>query len=484
MKIQENFLEKLSVTYLLIPFSLFVVFWLKPVFSILILSVLFFVCKNMFSNNEKYFDISKKYLLATVVLCLIWCIISGIGGLYYQSLPDWNIKNALMHDLIEFNWPVTYDNGAKLVYYFGMFLPSAFIGKIIKFAGFSSECVFFISNSFSLLWALTGIVLVLLNIISYIGINKRNPIFIVLVFIFFSGMDILLPIHPEFFHIEWHPGLIQYSSLMTMMVWAYNQAIAPWLVVILFIKYYKRVENYAFWGIMCLFYAPLTFIGLSIYLIAGVIIQFFSNKNNIKEYLLKIFNIRNVLCVLILLPILYLFYKSNYTAECRKIIEVPYSIHTVQFVILECILYLVIIWKKFYKNSVFYITIFSLILIPFFRLTDCLDFSMRVSVPAIFIMAVMVIQFLYEAAVRKADLALKTILGVCLFIGACTPACEIARGVYYVFINPNQLITKDYVHTLNNKIDINKDWVMDVGDYKNYGCMNPEKSIFFKYLSR
>ena len=109
---------------------------------------------------------------------------------------------------------------------------------------------------------------------------------------------------------------------------------------------------------------------------------------------------------------------------------------------------------------------------------------MRASVPAIFIMAVMVIRFLFEETKSKTDVVLKVLLGVFLLAGACTPLCEITRGLYYVFFNHEQLITKDFVGSLNNKIDEEKDWVMDVGDYKNYGCFNPEKSVFFKYLSR
>ncbi|MBR6127838.1 hypothetical protein IKQ21_09155 [bacterium] len=414
----------------------------------------------------------------------MWCIISGIGGLYYQSLPDWNIKNALMHDLINLSWPITYDNGAKLVYYFGTFLPSSFVGKIFKFFGCSNYYSFILSNFTALFWALTGIVLVLLNVISYLNIKNKNPIWIVLVFIFFSGMDIILPISVVFMHIEWHPIQLQYSSITTMMMWAYNQAIAPWLITILFLKKLKEIEHYGILGTFSLFYAPLTFIGMSFYFCVNSVVEFFLQRNEIKKFFSKIFSIQNILCILFLIPIIYLFFKSNYTAEFRKIIFVGYNINTLHFLALECLLLMFFMWKKYAKNPIFYITLVSLILIPAFRLTDCLDFSMRVSVPAIFIMAIFVIKFLFEKSECKVDVFLKTVVGIFLFVGLATPACEIARGVYYTFYNNNQLLTKDYVQTLNNKITTDSDWVNDVGDYKNYGCLEPEKSLFFKYLSR
>ena len=79
-------------------------------------------------------------------LLFIWLLFSGIGSLSYQN-TDYEVRNAVLHDLIDYKWPVTYDftnlssnyqnvlnaSSAKFVYYFTYWLPASIIGKIFNY---------------------------------------------------------------------------------------------------------------------------------------------------------------------------------------------------------------------------------------------------------------------------------------------------------------------------------------------------------------
>ena len=100
----------------------------------------------------------------------------------------------------------------------------------------------------------------------------------------------------------------------------------------------------------------------------------------------------------------------------------------------------------------------------------------------------LVIKFLNDKNIEKSR---KCFIIICLCIGAVTPYYEIYRGIYYTFINP-QIIVKDEIQTLNNKIkkgNVMKiltmnDIIPNYGHYNNYGTLNPKEEIFFKYLSK
>ena len=65
-----------------------------------------------------------------IVVSVLWCQSAGIGGLFYQS-PDHQFRNAVFRDLLSHRWPVTYETyGTGLVYYLGIWIVPAALGKV------------------------------------------------------------------------------------------------------------------------------------------------------------------------------------------------------------------------------------------------------------------------------------------------------------------------------------------------------------------
>ena len=94
-------LKNLSYMYIILPVVVFMLGWCKPILSIPITIALvctfLLIYKQHKDENETF--ISKKYIMIIFILVTIICILSGHGGLFYQS-GDWDARNAIFRDLI------------------------------------------------------------------------------------------------------------------------------------------------------------------------------------------------------------------------------------------------------------------------------------------------------------------------------------------------------------------------------------------------
>lgn len=487
-------LDKITIIYLVIPMIIFIVGWLNPVVAFISCLALFFIVKQIFKSLlKRALDITKTQTIFLFIIAFLWCILAGIGRLYYQS-PDWHIRNAIFRDLVNFSYPVIYDNGAALIYYFGLFLPGAIVGKLALFMHAAPETAFNVGNIFNLIYSSIGVFLVFLQTILLTNAKKKQIFLVVFLFILFSGLDILYGEHNNYnlMHIETHMDIFQFSCNTTLLFWVYNQTIAPWLITALFLRKSFNISNYGFWGTLGLFYAPLPFIGLSLYLLFMTIIRFVRHmiKKHVKIFFRDLFNLKNILSIFILLPIFYLFYSSNITASDDPTYILALPLKILIFVFIETGLYLFVIYKKNIKNSIFYITIFSLILVPFFLKGNNQDFCMRASIPALFVLFVLVMRYLFD---NKRIIFGKVLISIALMLGMVTPCFEFYRGYYIKYLNPVEPSIKDEIKTLNNKIRRNcqKELLTttdakqsNYGNYKNYGAVDLDKQIFFKYLAK
>ena len=431
MKINSNLLDKISIIYAMIPLFIFLLGFLKLPIAIFSSFILFCVIGLFFKTlKNSFLNFDKKFLFLIVTLAFLWCLLSGIGGVFYQS-TDWHMRNAIFRDLINYSYPVYYDNGSALVYYIANFLPGALFGKVALFLNFSKETAFLVGNFFNFIYCFAGLVLIFLQTCFYSKANKLKDFWVILIVIFFSGLDILLHRFnlPNFPHIERHYGL-QYSSNTTLLFWVYNQAIIPWVLTLLFIKKSRYVQNYAILATLMLFCSPLAFIGFSFYLFWSAfcnLVKRLKTKYFLK-YLKRIFNLQNILTLLFLFPIVYLYISSNEAASLEEL-NIPYYRFVLfpayLFIFLEAGVYLLLLIDKFSKNLIYLFTVIQLVLIaPFIRIgTEC-DFVMRMSIPALFVLMIFIIQFLKD---RKTSKTQKTIMTILLLFGLVTPCVEICR---------------------------------------------------------
>lgn len=524
MKISYNRIRAAAVLYAVIPIIIFFFGWLSllwaVIFSALLLAAGFFFLKNAGKRDGKKTNvvISVKMLIIIGVIAFLWCIFAGQGGYIHQS-NDHAIRNAIFRDLIKKPWPVVYEGDMLLSYYIAHWMPPALLAKLVYAATGSVAAGYAAGNVFLLIWSSIGVYLALLLVVILTGSKKNPHIFAaVLLFIFFSGLDIigtLITGNNNGIHYERWATFAQFSSPTTCLFWVYNQTIVIWLVTFCIINE-RSVKNFAFLGLLALPFGPLPFIGIVMMCIikAAVISLRMIKKGKTAEAFKNIFSLQNILSCAAILPVYYLYYFSNAiisndavyggkqfdvsfrindllvkTAEEGNIKKIVLMVlFYLIFFVLEAGVYIAVILvynkiKRVKNDPVFIGTMAVLLFIPLFKLGSGNDFSMRVSIPPILYIAVEFIKRYIETIppnwkfksldefVRKHTWYFAA--SMIFLLGISTPYMEFQREIYYTVTDAESGI--EYYET--ESLD-------DVGEKNNFTAKNYKDSNFYKYICK
>jgi hypothetical protein len=297
-----------------------------------------------------------------------------------------------------------------------------------------------------------GVCLVLVHLFKAVNVKTEKQMwFAVLIFILFSGLDVIGDSiikynQPLDIHIEWWARFIQYSSITTMLFWIFNQFIPT--ALIFFLVYNERnVKNFGFLIAISLFMAPYPTAGIGVFMLMYWI-SLLIHCSDKKEFILnETLSVQNFIGVFWLLSLEIMFFITNSEGMSGYY---PLFEHTtlrdfILFVFLEFLLYCLIIGKKFYKDVFFVTMVGMLLFIPFLRVDEQNNFCMRSSIPAILLLSVYCIRFLFE----NKNKYVSVILGGVMLIGAFTPMIEFYRGIYYVSRAGRLNLVADEIYTLN-----------------------------------
>lgn len=468
MQIRKNWITLGAYFYLLIPFLIFCLGFLKPIISIPALILLCFVIRRVIKHpraGDITFNKSELAIAILVILCWVW--LSGIGGYAFQNW-DFHWRNAVFRDLINFQWPVYYPSVASLqpgtqmqpvyslVYYFGYWLPSALLGKI---AGWQAA-------QFGLFaWTCLGIFLATVLIKTYV---KTNLVFVVCFLIFFSGMDAagtitlraltpgLYPsLWPPIQHLEWWAGAFQFSSFTTQLFWVFNQTVPVWICMAIHLAN-PNPRRGLFLFSLCFFFAPLPALGFAPFVLMEFPRKTFDPENlslqigtfEYKPFLKKIaedfkpiLSFENLFGGAVILIISSAFYSVNRTTGSLRLYNfAPFSILALLlFIPYEWFILWVIFAKKYYRNLYWYFVGIILFVCPFLVIGKGTDLVMRVSITALFLLMVWSIQ-----AIINPKKIFRPLLIAVLLLGSITSIYEINRSIYrtasYYFDSANQQI--------------------------------------------
>ncbi len=166
--------------YLLLPFIVFAIGWLRPLISIPLLacvaiSVGFLVFAPGLKSISRPTTREILACLAIAAIAIGFTLLNGLTELVPQS-PDQLKHNLILGDLIDKPWPVRYEGGRYLCYGLGYYMVPAAIAKVTGPA--------FIST-LSFVWATLGIFLFFLGLARFL---KPRPITGIIIFLFCSGL--------------------------------------------------------------------------------------------------------------------------------------------------------------------------------------------------------------------------------------------------------------------------------------------------------
>lgn len=506
-------LKIISYLYLITPIIIFAIGWIKPVFSIPIIICLLIILKLLYKQikDDIKLIIEFKKIIPIFLIILLICITSGHGGLFYQS-TDWDARNAIFRDLIQQDWPVYYEkSNSALTYYIGQWMVPGIFGKIYIcianiissvfpnmftsiMKNMSLEVAFKIGNIALLFWNALGVLISILWLIKVLKLEKKRDIILsIIIFMFFSGLDVLgiyiFGTYGTFLkriHLEWWAGIYQFSSMITQLFWVFNQSISVWIITFMFLEE-KRVNNYMILILLALPFSPLPFIGLVILFGCNGIrflIEAIQNKK-VMNFIKDIFSIQNILAFFTILPLYGCFYFGNSSATgnsegggfslMTELLTLPELFKLSIFWFLEVGIYGIFLIKKHKRNPLFYTIMIALFIIPLFQLGYEYDFSMRVSIPLLLIIDVWIVQKYIEEKNKNGITVTRILLTLVLCVGFVTPMCEYFRAFYRINETGKINLVCDVTKTYTN--------LKEVGT--NFVTQNPkENSIFFKYIAK
>ncbi len=497
IKLSERKLILGAFAFIGIPYFLFLFSWLKLPYLIVTVPAFLFLAYKLYEYSKTFtedYSICTFGLLTIILVALLWCWTAGIGYAFYQS-GDQQHRNAVFHDLINYNWPVIfeqYDYG--LVYYMGIWILPAIIGKVFAFITGSVDIAWAAGNAALLLWCALGVTITALLLVTKFRITKyMYLIVILLILVLFSGLDIVGWIGEEIYtksflprlqHIEPWTGLFQFRSNTTQLFWVYNQAIPCWIATLLILKI-SDIRYLGFIFFSMFFYAPFCAIGLTPF-IAYKIYNYYLEDKSLKRCFRAIFSNTNIVSGIIIGLITFLFYKTNHSVQSGfdfLFNRIDISIFTFSatwavFFLLECVVFVVIVWQEQKKNPLLYITILTLAITSIIVIGEGGEVSFRasVSMPALFVIMCFVMDTVIKCLNnynKKKVLLYCSIVVLC--IGAMTPFTEYFRAFdnikYYKKIN----VVADDIKT-NNRADLYYT--------HNFIATNISKNWFYQYVLR
>lgn len=429
-----KYLHRITILYLAIPFIIFCVGWLRLAIAIPAVAVILFALWHLFKKSslpDFHFPLTIRAATFCLLLTGLWVLLSGVGGYAFQNW-DHHWRNAVLHDLINYDWPVFYsapETGPvkMLVYYVGYWLPSALIGKLLGWQA---------ANFFLFLWTWLGVLLVTYHLGSFL---KTSPVKTALLLIFFSGMDalgalFLAPEYPTLFpaitHLEIWSGSLQYSSFTTQLFWVFNQAVPAWLCIAALITLNNCEETQTdtrsiliiFWS-FCFFFAPLASIGLLPYLLIEIFKQT-DFKSPFKNLRLDV-----LFAAIIIFLLSYFFFSSNTAAQSRGFQSLALKDFLVFFLLEGGILWLLLAPLK-WRDPRWMVTGLLLAIIPFIQLGSGNDFVMRASIAPLFFLMMTAGEVIFQDTSPR---ILRFVFYFLLLLGSLTPLYEINRSVYRTF---------------------------------------------------
>ena len=462
---QTRWLTRITWLYLALPFIIFCMGWLRLSIAIPVTAIILWALWQLFKqspNNQAPIP-DSRFPYSLLLLTGLWVFLSGVGGYTFQNW-DHHWRNAVLHDLISYNWPVIYSSPDKgpitmLVYYVGYWLPAALTGKVFGWQA---------ANFVLFLWTWLGVFLVT----AHLGPKFRtSAVKAALLLIFFSGMDSLgafffahdyPTLWPPIQHLEIWSGNLQFSSFTTQLFWVFNQAVPAWLCIAMCVTLScepqmasaakglgsnagdsslpakqvaqndMRGQIALIWS-LCFFFAPLAALGLLPYLL----IELFKQTNF--KIPLKNLRLDLLLASGIIVLVSFLYFSSNTAAQERGFQAIALKDFLAFFLLEGGILWLLLAPLK-WRDPRWAVTGLLLAIIPFIQFGSGRDFVMRASIAPLFYLMIMIGEALFQKTTPH--LLLFTFYFL-LILGSLTPLYEINRSIYrsyeyYFVLDPSQ----------------------------------------------
>lgn len=452
-----------AIFYLALPIIIFYFGWLKIYYAVLFATLLAvalaFAIKRVIKEREgRVLEIPVTGAVVILII-LLWVYLSGIGGFVWQR-ADWNARNAVLHDLINYEWPVVFEDGSGLTYYVCYWMIPALAGKIFGWKA---------AGNTLFLWTVIGLFITVLLLSSFFKddrdtVGLRRISVILTFFILWGGLNVI----GQFLVFIKGNGTMaldsiygwsayQYTPNNALLEWVFNQAVPAWVGAALYIDSREKGEV----SLNCLILMLL--VPFTPFAALGALPLFLTDI--VKCRCKGLISVPNIASVCSVFPVFAAYFTCNNSIGEENALDsigifwlstrsVPYNfVVLVVFLVVEVGIYIILIWKPNHHDYFFVAVSIWLLLIPLIRVGHDGDrnFLMRGSIIPLFFLMTYVLRTLLDVKFKEKKV-LYAMLLLSVIIGFYSGVGDIVLTIKNT-MDPSIVNTADRVKSMNNHAD-------------------------------
>jgi len=478
-----------AVCYLYLPIVLFLFGWAKWWISIPVAAVsglgIYYGMQKINFEDSKEVVLKKGELLIFFLLFVLLCVFCGGGDLFPQDY-DWSKHHAILRDLVNYRWPVVYEEDAMLTYYLGQYIVPAFVGKICGNSMGIAVWTQTIWNALGLLIAFSFVC----QIVKADSLWKKTGVFFLMIFWggatgFGSKVYQRLGHEVTLLSFKWidiSRVLVHFASNLDALRGAFQHLIVPWICCGIFMQNAKRVEIYAMLALPLFFSSTFGFVYFVLLLLGCIVLELIEKKDF--AIIKRVFSKSNW-CQVPILALLVVYYAGNVFGEkvdgmgIRFINMLPHWHFFLVFIAVEFMGYAVFLFWNNRKNGLYYLVVVQLLLIPFVSMGLFNDLCSRGSIPARFLLMVWCIEQLYQKKWKYVWNWLLICVLLLAAINTFNEVKEVCRLTRVFGLSHEEMIMDDF-GTLNGMAGNPQ---IRVDEAYNYYTLNYSRSMF-RYVGR
>lgn len=419
----------MALLYLLSPVAVFFAFFVRVELAVPACGILLYTIYDAAKNTRwviKSTDL--KLCLYFGLVAAIWLWLGGAGRTLFQG-RDWIKHYGVLNELIEDRWPpvvrVEGQELGALRYYIAWYLVPA---ATLKITGWHAQSI-----ALSV-WSFIGVV-IFFKLTSKIFTSILSVILSPLVFIFFSGADIIgtaithIQIGPRF-HIEWWSSWIEYASNTVSLYWVPQHALAAWLMVALIMHQTHRRTVLPVLGVAMAsiaLWSPFSALGVAPFYAALI------TRYGIKELAL---NWRTWSAIFFIFLPIFAYLDAGATniphgfawnLPCGAATGYCFTTRTyLLFIVIEVAAPLIMLsFSRMDFSEFLVVSAIMLVLLPFIKIGIGNDLATRGSIGALAMISILCAQALLEGS-----LPITIAMSAILLVGIATPAGEMLRPFF------------------------------------------------------
>ena len=441
----------LALGYLAVPNLIFILGWFQLPIAFALGLTLSYLLFNAFRTSSISWqsDFAPTTALLIAGAAFAWAAFAG-GSHFMFSPHDWAIRDAVLGDLVYGEWPPAYQSADDAQSHLlrsalGYFLAPAIAGKLFGTSGLGMAVY---------LWTAVGVSLFFL-LLPFPGHAIGRLIPAIAIVICFSGTDILGYLvstgeFPEFpGRIEWW-GPYSYSSMSGQLLWAPNHAIPIWLTTALLYRYRDSINL----ARLLLALLPLTLIWTpfaSLGILPFVVMVLLRKARSFHDWRISWKHV--AMATIYSLPIiLFLTIDIAGISHGPQGSGDPSTVATraplsnlldyCLFVSIEVgLIAVALLPHASGRRDLFCMAVLVLVFLPFFSYGPSNDAALRLSGPALTILAILCIETVVNASPNGLLSLQSGLLWLVLAIGANTAINELARAALFPHWVPNYTIS-------------------------------------------